>query len=301
MRTIALSVTVCGLVLAVASISVGNDFDVLLQDLSFGDAPSARPAAPVPKRVEVAKSNRGGMFMPVAETPAVTLQSPQNVVVAEADVDFAAIFDSQESKLVVAEPVSLPMDMHPEMISVDAEPMTQIEAPAQADVIVQAPAIEAPAVVPPAIEAPVVEAPAIEPREVVPPAADMPVQPEPVAVEPELLPVHPQASHPDAPVVMPLNDPQFIESAHCGAGCDTGCDSNVITCRPHMKPNLPYSTFYQYFRSNPCYSNVWDGYRQHCSVHHSHIHGTCDCFKKNRGVLGVKKKCGCSSCDSCDR
>ena len=40
MRTIALSVTVCGLVLAVSGISVGSDFDALLQDLSFGDAPT---------------------------------------------------------------------------------------------------------------------------------------------------------------------------------------------------------------------------------------------------------------------
>lgn len=66
----------------------------------------------------------------------------------------------------------------------------------------------------------------------------------------------------------------------CG-GCDqsVGCDNSMM-CRPHSSVNLPTSTLLQYFRSNPCYTNVWDGYQRKC-VHHTHLHGTCDCFRRN--------------------
>ena len=79
MRTIALSVTVCGLVLAITGISVGSDFDALLQDLSFGDAPTLnRPesmnvtveqAEPlnltVDQAAEALKPAPGGFLLPV--------------------------------------------------------------------------------------------------------------------------------------------------------------------------------------------------------------------------------------------
>lgn len=72
------------------------------------------------------------------------------------------------------------------------------------------------------------------------------------------------------------------------------CDS-VITCRPHNKVNLPSSTFLQYFRSNACNTNVWDGYRQHCGKHLTHLNGQCDCFKKSG-----KASCGGNDCVNCD-
>ncbi len=60
------------------------------------------------------------------------------------------------------------------------------------------------------------------------------------------------------------------------------CDSE-FSCTPHTAPNLPSSSFYQYFRSNKCNSHVWDGYRQPCRSSNSHINGSCDCFKaKNK-------------------
>jgi hypothetical protein len=94
----------------------------------------------------------------------------------------------------------------------------------------------------------------------------------------------------------------------CGyGGCGNGgCGHNdtEVVCRPRNPVNLPHSSLRQYFRSNPCYTNVWDGYRQHCGDHHKHLHGECDCFKqKSRGGA-----CGCQSqhcqprCESgCDR
>jgi len=57
------------------------------------------------------------------------------------------------------------------------------------------------------------------------------------------------------------------------------CDSEEV-CIPHTAPNLPSSSFYQYFRSNKCNSHVWDGYRQRCRSANGHVNGTCDCFKE---------------------
>jgi len=70
------------------------------------------------------------------------------------------------------------------------------------------------------------------------------------------------------------------------AGCQTGCDQRAncgggVICRPRTKPNLPSSTLLQYFRSDACYTNVWDGYQRKCPSCHKHIHGTCDCFNRN--------------------
>ncbi|MGI9472383.1 MAG: hypothetical protein ACR2NZ_12660 [Rubripirellula sp.] len=81
----------------------------------------------------------------------------------------------------------------------------------------------------------------------------------------------------------------FGQSSCLGDSCDHG-----VVCRPHMRPNLPTSTFLQYFRSHPCYSNVWDGYRYECGPHHKHLHGECNCL--NGSCTGH------GNCDSgCDR
>jgi hypothetical protein len=91
--------------------------------------------------------------------------------------------------------------------------------------------------------------------------------------------------------------------------CDVqSCDSE-FTCTPHVKPILPSSSLYQYFRSDKCYTHVWDGYRRNCGANHKHLHGECDCFTKSskgkscNSVLGHGcDRNGCGSCDAgCDR
>ncbi len=73
---------------------------------------------------------------------------------------------------------------------------------------------------------------------------------------------------------------------HHGGGCaDGGCDSeesNSGYCTPHNTPNLPGSTLRQYWKSNSCHSNVWDGYQNHCHKPHTPhkkkhgcLHGGC--------------------------
>lgn len=79
---------------------------------------------------------------------------------------------------------------------------------------------------------------------------------------------------------------------HHGNHCETGCEMGQV-CRPRGAVRLPYSTFYQYFRSHPCYTNVWDGYGIYCGSHHKHLHGECDCF--NQSHHG-----NCDGCDKCD-
>lgn len=62
-------------------------------------------------------------------------------------------------------------------------------------------------------------------------------------------------------------------SQGCDVGCasggcaDGGCASGSCEggfCTPHNQPNLPGSTLRQYWRSNSCNSNVWDGYQNRC-------------------------------------
>ena len=88
--------------------------------------------------------------------------------------------------------------------------------------------------------------------------------------------------------------------------CDVeACDEEII-CRPHQRPTLPSSTILQYFRSNSCYSNVWDGYEQecrhHCGDNHKHIHGECDCFEKKSKRVSFHSpfRRDCNACESCD-
>lgn len=45
------------------------------------------------------------------------------------------------------------------------------------------------------------------------------------------------------------------------AACEPLAYKTGIICRPRVSPCLPTSTLLQYFRGNPCYANVWDGYR----------------------------------------
>jgi hypothetical protein len=85
---------------------------------------------------------------------------------------------------------------------------------------------------------------------------------------------------------------QACETGDCGAG---HFDAGASICRPRGTVNLPSSSFYEYFRSHPCYTNVWDGYGINCGSHHQHLHGECDCFKNS----GHGKCSGGSGCDAC--
>ncbi|MDA8744201.1 hypothetical protein N9N28_06165 [Rubripirellula amarantea] len=102
-------------------------------------------------------------------------------------------------------------------------------------------------------------------------------------------------------------------------GCDCGCgghqsclskrhhEEEPKVCMPRREVNLPQSSLREYFRSNRCYTNVWDGYSQECGSHHKHIHGTCDChIKKDRksclggggcGEILPAQPCGQAGCD----
>ena len=78
--------------------------------------------------------------------------------------------------------------------------------------------------------------------------------------------------------------------------CSTGCDSNRGGChdgycQPYTTPQLPSSTFYQYWRSNACNVNVWYGFKNHCHGANRHTMGQCDCFEKKKGLCGR----GCAS------
>lgn len=57
-----------------------------------------------------------------------------------------------------------------------------------------------------------------------------------------------------------------------------------VYCRPRESVQLPTSSLYEYFRSHPCYTNVWEGYGIHCGSHHKHLHGECECFQNSANV-----------------
>ena len=97
-----------------------------------------------------------------------------------------------------------------------------------------------------------------------------------------------EASSPKVAWVQPVETKSVGHRNHGSACAPHGYETGII-CRPRVSPCLPTSTFLQYFRGNPCYSNVWDGYHIDCRSHHSHLHGECDYF--------TGKNSGCESCD----
>ncbi|QEG02471.1 hypothetical protein Mal15_65920 [Stieleria maiorica] len=68
---------------------------------------------------------------------------------------------------------------------------------------------------------------------------------------------------------------------HCqAAGHNCGHRYQPGSCQPYMPPQLPTSTFYQYWRSNACNVHVWDGFQNRCKPHidlsiHGKSHGCC--------------------------
>ena len=194
-------------------------------------------------------------------------------------------------------------------------------------VAVESVAVEPVAVEPVAVEPVAVEPFAVEPFAVEPFAVER-VKSEPVAVGmkmpvlPEVLTVVPVIALPPEQTVkavlkdpipdsMPLAEVNLIDVTNAlpaqivtiqpreaksvghrlqNQACETHAYQTGVVCRPRVSPNLPTSTFLQYFRGNPCYSNAWDGYGYECGPQHAHLHGECDCFKG--------KNAGCESCDS---
>lgn len=85
----------------------------------------------------------------------------------------------------------------------------------------------------------------------------------------------------------------------CGRGGADHCEQEAV-CTPHLPPSLPSSTLYQYFRSNKCNSQVWDGYRQPCRHANAHLHGQCDCFKPKHQSCGIVYDAEVVECGDCD-
>lgn len=97
------------------------------------------------------------------------------------------------------------------------------------------------------------------------------------------------ASPPKVALVQPVETSSAGHRQHGSVRESDGCE-RVIVCRPLVSPNLPTSTFLEYFRGSPCYSNVWEGYRYSCGSLHEHRHRACGCLKG--------KHSDCKSCDS---
>lgn len=174
---------------------------------------------------------------------------------------------------------------------------------------VAAPAMEKPVIEKPVIEKPVIEAskpassiaalPAFSELVAAGPGLQLPPEPEPKAMLAEPVPVTVplmeidllKAADADLPSVVSIQpvETKSVGHRHHNSACEPYGYERGIVCMPRVSPNLPTSTFLQYFRGNPCYTNVWEGYRYDCGSHHAHIHGECDCFKRGNS--------GCESCD----
>lgn len=130
---------------------------------------------------------------------------------------------------------------------------------------------------------------------------DLPVPPAPAAVaEPALqgAPAAPvaAASQPHAqpsPAAVAPGMPLHVSPAPYTDAC-SACNPckkkhfescfGEARCQPYTPPQIPVSTFYQYWRTNSCNVNVWNGFRNRC-------HTTID--------LSIDKKSHCDSCRGC--
>ena len=144
---------------------------------------------------------------------------------------------------------------------------------------------------------------------------------------PEPLPEPPGAAAPTAD----YNVSAAAGCSDCGQ-CESqcGCNSRGLCglkkhdflkdqfCQPYTPPQVPTSTFYQYWRSNACNVHVWDGYKNRCharvdlSIHPKHSSGCGGCASgacNNLHPAGVvdcgpapAEWCGkaAAPCDACD-
>ena len=126
---------------------------------------------------------------------------------------------------------------------------------------------------------------------------------DPLAVVPAAVPAEAPMAMPAAPTAaetlpappMPALIPVDVAAvADCGGQCGDACSGQCGNrcghhghkliqegyCQPYIPPQLPTSTFYQYWRSNACNTQVWDGFRNRChpkidlSIHHK---SNCGC------------------------
>ncbi len=223
MRNTAFLGTAAALLISVAPVSAGNDFDALLGDLTFGDTPAASEALTLD---EAAKKTADTLKSAPAKA-ADTLTMPPSV-----------------------ETIAAPTP----------EPMAQS--------IVQGPITQSPV-----SQAPLAQAP--------------------------LAPAPMQNGYVNFGQAFAAQDcdscaggcdngycggPQGgIVSGGCASGrCGSGHHQECETCIPYQKPSLPSSSFIQYFRSDACNVNVWDGFRNRCCSASKHTRGECDCFEKKR-------------------
>ncbi len=272
MRRIAIRGTVCGLVLAAAGITYGSDFDALLEDLTFPDVDTVKVEAPVPNAPALQPAVGQGFFMPApAGVPATTVAAP---IVA------------------LAKPIQAPVSLEEGAAPVEAAGEVNFDAvfvaqqQDEAEAALTPVEVEAPTPVPEAAAADAV-------ADAAPSPSDSEAAPEPIA---EAIPGEPIPQ----PIIAPMTHPggTIADCASCNSGCNTGCDQGMI-CMPHDKVNLPQSTLRQYFRSNKCYTHVWDGYRQCCGADHAHLMGDTGYRPSGKGLFGVEKNC--NNCDACDR
>lgn len=79
----------------------------------------------------------------------------------------------------------------------------------------------------------------------------------------------------------------------CASGnCGGRCGHEDGYCTPHSTPNLPTSTLRQYWKSNACNANVWDGYQNTCKPR---------LFSKLAGLGRGCSSCGTAGCGgNCD-
>ena len=72
-------------------------------------------------------------------------------------------------------------------------------------------------------------------------------------------------------------------SGSCGGRCGRGYQEHCASCVPHTPPNLPTSSFREYFKSDACNCRVWDGWQNRCHGASKHSRGECNCFDPNKG------------------
>lgn len=133
-------------------------------------------------------------------------------------------------------------------------------------------------------------------------AIDYGIEIPPDSLTPSDAPALPRPIVEASPAPPAVNFNHYFAAGGMGDACVGGSpalysDAPVVG-RPHHAPNLPPpSSMLQYYQSDNCYSDVWNGYaaerQKRCDHLHKHIHGTCDCFTKGKSHCGCKKHCGC--------
>lgn len=265
MRTSAFAAAIVVVGVLVSTVKSEDDFSALLADLTFGDAPAAAvPSyAAGPKPVAPSVASEGISMPPVAsakvDVPTAVDTQPQ---VGESDVVGmleSDLFTANSSTPKVA--LQNPVPTGP-VIDLDAAFALQDGPAAKLDAV---PTLDA---VPSFAAAPTFAVPSQ-------PLGNVPSQ----AVGHML---HPNTS--DCGCGQPSNT--------CGTGAE-------IVCRPRTPVHLPSSTLRQYFRSDPCYTNLWDGYQRKCCYQHGACanHGR---FQPTCGEVLDCAPCAPANCAKCD-